>query len=245
MVSFGQPMPAPLAYGDQSISKGMRAQAHPALFEGIRPVDYAAIFAAAHPRVFLRGEMLFLKGDCVRQVLLLTSGFVKIAQHGRDGSEVILGVRIPGDVLGADGLLSTGKHDTTAQAFRSCKALVWDERNFKTLADRFPVLHQNISRLLGQDLLELAERFRELATERVSLRLARQLIRLQHKIGRQVDAGIEIGLSREELAQMTGTTLFTVSRLLSGWEAYGFVKLSRETVIICNSQLLLSVSGQS
>jgi CRP-like cAMP-binding protein len=229
----------------QPSSKGAGGQERPRLFAGILQADYMAISAAARSRGFGRGEMLYLKGDPVGQVLLLTSGTVKVAQHGRSGSEVILRLGVPGDVLGASSLLSTGKHDTTALAFRSCKVLTWDARAFKALAERFPILHQNIVRILEDDVLELSERFRELATERVGLRVARQLVRLRHKIGRHVDGAVEIGLSREELARMTGTTLFTVSRLLSAWEACGIVKPSRETVTICDDHLLRSLCEES
>ena len=214
----------------------------PPLFVGILPADYAAISASARVRVFTRGEMLYLKGDAVQQVVLVTSGFVKVTQLGVSGSEVILRLGVPGDVLGAAGLLSTGKHSTTAQAFRFCRALIWDARAFKLLAERFPVLHRNMARILGEDLLELEERFQEVATERVAPRVARQLVRLRDKIGHRVNGDVEIGLSREDLAQMTGTTLFTVSRLLSAWEASGIVKPSREAVTICDVQSLRSMS---
>ncbi len=216
----------------------------PPLFQGVSNGDFNAIVASGRSRVFARGEMLHFKGESVQQVLLLTSGFVKITQLGMSGTEVILRFGVPGDVLGAAGLLSTGNHYTTAHAFRPCRALIWEARAFKTLAVKFPVLHQNIARILGEDLVELEERFREVATERVGSRVARQLVRLRLTIGRQVGAAVEVGLSREELAQMTGTTLFTVSRLLSAWEASGFVKPSREAVTICDVQSLQSVSDE-
>ena len=62
------------------------------------------------------------------------------------------------------------------------------------------------------------------------------------KIGRRVDGGVEISLSREELAQMTGTTLFTVSRLLSAWEERGMVKPRRESVTVCDVEALNAIS---
>lgn len=238
MSSFAERLPARTGYVNEVASRIAGLPERPPLFAGILAADYSALLAAARPKVFSRGEMLFLEGDGVRHVSMLTSGVVKIAQHGRSGSEVILRLGIPGDVFGAAGLLSTGKHDTTAQAFRACKVLIWEERAFRVTAERFPVLYQNIARILEQDMLELAERFRELATERVSLRVARQLCRLRDRIGRTVGDTIEITLSREELARMTGTTLFTVSRLLSGWETSGMVRPSRESVTICNDKLL-------
>jgi CRP-like cAMP-binding protein len=215
------------------------------LFSGVSTSDYAAIAASARVKEFARGEMLYFEGDSVRQVLLLTSGFVKITQLGLGGAEVILRLGAAGDVIGAGDLFSIGRHRTTAEAFRLCRGLVWDAPGFKTLVDRFPVLHQNMVRILDGHLLELEQRFREVATERVGPRVARQLMRLQEKIGQMVNGVVEIGLSREELAQMTGTTLFTVSRLLSAWEARGMVRPRRESVTICDLQSLRAVSEES
>jgi CRP-like cAMP-binding protein len=215
------------------------------LFSGFLPDDYAEIAAVARVKEFARGEMLYFEGDPVQQVLLLTSGLVKITQLGMGGAEVILRLGAPGDVIGASDMLYVGKHRTTAQAFRECRAFVWDAPAFRALVDRFPALHQNMVRILGEHLQELEERFREVATERVGPRVARQLVRLQASIGRHVDGEVEVAMSREELAQMTGTTLFTVSRLLSAWEARGMVRPRREAVTICNVESLRAVSDES
>ena len=218
------------------------AAERPPLFAGILPGDYAKIAAGARVKEFKRGEVLYMEGESVRQVLLLTSGFVKMTKVGLSGIEVLLRFSVPGAVLGAASLFSAGgKHCTTAQAFRLCRALVWDAPAFKTLVERFPV-HQNMARILSQELLELEERFREVATEKVGPRVARQVMRLMEQIGQPVDGAVEIGLSREDLAQMTGTTLFTVSRLLSAWEARGIVRLGREVVMICDVPSLRAIA---
>jgi CRP-like cAMP-binding protein len=214
------------------------------LFSGILPEDYGRITSAARVTRFTRGEMLYIEGDPVEQVLVLTSGAVKITQLGAVGTEVILRFGVAGDVLGAVGLFSSRRHGTTAQAFRPCGALVWDTNAFKGLVERFPILHQNMARILGEDLLELEERFREVATEKVGPRVARQLVRMLGKIGRPVNGGVEIPLSREDLAQMTGTTLFTVSRLLSAWGALGTVRPGREAVAVCDVESLRAISEQ-
>ena len=231
----------PMAHHRIGDNHGGTAGARPALFSGILPEDYTRIAATARIKEFARGEVLYLEGDSIRQVLLLTSGLVKLNKLGTSGTEVILRLGVPGDVLGALGLFSAGSHCTTAQAFRQCRALVWDTSSFKVLVARFPVLHQNMARILGGHLLELEERFREVATERVGPRVARQVLRLMEQIGTPVDGAVEIGLSREELAQMTGTTLFTVSRLLSAWEARGMVRPRREAVAICDVQSLCAI----
>ena len=122
---------------------------------------------------------------------------------GTQGLEVIVRLSAPGDVLDVVGLFSIGRHSTTAQAIRGCGALVWDAGTFKDLVEGLPVLHQNMIRFISGHLQELEERFRELATERVAPRVARQLIRLQEQAGLPWKDEVEIRLSREELAQMT------------------------------------------
>lgn len=216
--------------------------AYPQLFSGLSPSDYAEALNAARVKEFTRGEMIWVERDPVRQVLLLSSGLVKVTKLGMNGVEVIVRLGVPGDVLGLVDHLSSGRHCTTMQAFRSCRALAWETAFFQSLVARFPVLHRNLLRVLGRDLLELQDRFREMATERVGCRVARQLIRLLDSIGRSVNGATEVRLSREELAQMTGTTLFSVSRLLSAWEALGIVSSGREAVTVCDIRLLREIS---
>jgi CRP-like cAMP-binding protein len=219
------------------------ALARPPLFSGLLPADYTRIVATARVKQFARREVLHIEGDSVQRVLLLTSGFAKMSKLGTSGMEVILRFGVPGDALGAADLFSSGMHSTSAQAFRPCRALVWDAMAFKALVERYPVLHQNMARILIGDLLDLQERFREVATEKVGTRVARQLLRLEEQIGRRVNGAIEIGLSREELAQMTGTTLFTVSRLFSAWEALGMVRPGRESVSIRDVPMLRAIGS--
>jgi CRP-like cAMP-binding protein len=125
------------------------------LFTGIPQEDFERISAAAQLKWFARDEMLYLEGDKVEHVFLLISGLVKVTQL-----EVILRLVTPGDVLDAVGLCSTGRHCTTAQVIRVCRALVWDAKVFKGLM--CPVLHQN--RLICGHLQVLEERLREVAT---------------------------------------------------------------------------------
>ena len=209
------------------------------LFTGISVENFRRLSAAARLKKFARGEMLYWEGDPIEQVLFLISGFVKITQKGPRGFEVILRLGAPGDVFDAVGLFFGGRHYTTARAMRGCGALAWPAGTFKDLVERLPVLHQNMIRFICGQLQELEQRFRELATERVAPRVARQLIRLQEQVGSAPKR--EVGVSLESLAQMTGTTLYTVSRLLSAWEAQGLVNSRRESVMISDVRALRKV----
>lgn len=214
------------------------------LFRGLMTDDCARIASSAQERTLSRRQTMFFVGDPVRQLWLLTSGCVKVMQVGPSGCEVILRVAGPGEFVGDFELRGRESHRCTAQALQVSKALVWETAVFDSLSERYVALRRNMMEVLSDRLREMDERFREVSTEKVALRLSSQLTRLQSQIGRPVDGGIEIALSREELAQLTGTTLFTVSRHLSRWEQLGVVKARREAVLICNSHALAELGEE-
>ena len=222
-------------------SDGWAAVESAPVFTRVSPDDVRSISAAAGLKRITRDEMLYVEGDTVKQVFLLISGSVKITRLGRKGLEVILKLGAPGDVFDVVGLFATGRHCTTAQAIRECSALVWEAGILKDLAECLPVLHQNMIRFICGHFQELEERFHELATARVAGRVARQLIRLQEQVGSVQKVEVEVGLTLEGLAQMTGTTVYTVSWLLSAWEAHGWVTCRRESLTISDGSALREV----
>lgn len=232
----------PAVPGRNEVGRREALVRHSPLFSDIPGTECREILSAAHEKRFSRRETLFLEGDPVRQVILLTSGTAKVVQFGQNGTEVILALRGPGDVVGTTGLRSESRHCAMAQTLTPATALVWDATVFEAVSRRYLTLGTNITYILCQQLHELEQRFREISTERVSVRLSHQLVRLLKQIGRRVQGGVEIRLSREELAQLTGTTLFTVSRLLSDWDHRGFVSTRREAVSVLDPQALADLS---
>jgi CRP-like cAMP-binding protein len=213
------------------------------LFADIPPSDCASIVSPAREKLFSRRQTIFMKGESAERIFLLTSGFAKVTRLGPTGGEVILRLSAPGELLGVFGASSEGKHQTAAKALKGVTTLAWETPVFDALSERFPVLRRNLARILSGRLQEMEERFREVSTEKVASRLRSQLIRLHSQIGqRQID-GVEVTLSQHELAQLTGTTLFTVSRQLSQWEQQGILKTRREAVVICNLPALEELSA--
>jgi CRP-like cAMP-binding protein len=120
--------------------------------------------------------------------------------------------------------------------------LTWDRAQLEEIIDRSPTLNRNALRITAQRLRSAEEHARELATERVAQRLSRTLFRLLGQVGRPSDGSVFVSLTREELAQMTGTTLFTVSRIFSAWETEGVIRPRREGVLIDDSARLVSIA---
>ena len=102
------------------------------------------------------------------------------------------------------------------------------------LMQRHPRIAVNALKMVGGRTEEMLHRLREFATEPVERRIARALLRLSGQAGRRVGMGVEIGfpLSRQDIAEMTGSTLYTVSRTLREWERQGLVASGRRRVVV-------------
>jgi CRP/FNR family transcriptional regulator, nitrogen oxide reductase regulator len=201
------------------------------LFAEVSTADCSTIIAAAREKRFTRRETIFTEGNAVRQVVMLLSGCVKVTQTGLSGNEVILRLNGAGEIVGSFRLCTQCNHCSTAQAVQPSAALIWDAAIFEKLLVSVPTFRRNTFRALEERLRDMEQRFREVSTEKVGSRLSNELIRLSDRLGR-VDGNPEITLSRAELAQLTGTTLFTVSRLLCQWQSLGIVAIRREAVLV-------------
>lgn len=214
-----------------------------ALFAGLDEGECREIVSCARARTFARDELLFTQGQPVRSLIMLQSGSVKHTQLSSGGNEVLLWMSGIGDAVNLEPESAFG-HTCSARAMERCRTLVWEYNRLQALLTQYPQIRRNISMILAGRLHELEERFREMATEKVAKRLALTLLRLLKRVGRPGRGGLEISLTREELAQMTGTTLFTISRILSGWAEKGFVQPRRQGVVI-NDPAKLESLGDS
>jgi len=213
-----------------------------ALFSDVDPSTCATIISAACEKHLWRRQTIFSEGDPIRQVMMLLSGCVKITQLGLNGNEVILRLSGMGEMVGDFQPSANCKHSSTAQVVQPAVALVWDLANFAKLLDRFPVLRRNTLRALERHLREMEQRFREVSTLNVGPRLSSELIRLSNRFGCGDNGHGEIHLSRAELAELTGTTLSTVSRLLCRWQKLGIVNIRREVVQVCDVAALTQLT---
>lgn len=204
------------------------------LFAGLTREECLEIASCARARTFARDEILFMQGQPMRNLVLLQAGSVKLTQLSSGGEEVILWMNGKGDTVGVHPDEPSCSHTCSARAMEQCKALTWEYARLQQLLEDYPQIRKNINKILSSRLQELEERFREVATEKVAKRLALTLLRLLSRVGKQHQAGIQVSLSREELAQMTGTTLFTISRILSKWSEDGFILPRREAVVVCD-----------
>ena|ERR1700682_5922794 len=190
------------------------------------------IVSMARPRDYMCQEAMFLMGDPIKETLLLADGCAKITHLDESGTEVILRLTAPGEVIGELGVAPQCMHSSTAQALKACKVLAWGAGIFEAVSDRFPILRRNAARIIQGRIHELESRFCQVSTQMASPRLAHALLRLIDQEVHKMNSPVEINVSQEELAQMTAMTSFNVNRLLNKWENEGLLRVRRRAIEI-------------
>jgi CRP-like cAMP-binding protein len=114
------------------------------------------------------------------------------------------------------------------------------------MRNQFPALAINTLQAVGSRLQESFTHVVEMSTEQVEQRVAHALVRLARQSGRKVDHGVEIDfpISRQDIAQMTGTTLHTVSRILSAWEQAGLIESGRQRIVLREPKKIFALAEQ-
>jgi CRP/FNR family transcriptional regulator, nitrogen oxide reductase regulator len=206
------------------------------LFQGVAQSDLKPLVEAAHRKHLQAGGFFFLQDDPAECMYVLLKGRVRLSQVGSDGHQVLIRVITPVCMFALVAITTAGKYLVTAEAAEDSLALYWTRAELMGFVTRTPQMAQNAMGIMAERLQEIQERFRQVTTQRVEQRLAHTLMRLAAQSGRKVEEGIliDLKLTRQDLAQMSGTTLYTASRTLSEWEAEGLVIAERERVTIRN-----------
>jgi CRP-like cAMP-binding protein len=214
------------------------------VFQELSAQALAAIAEKGVPRRLRRRELLFNQGDPADEFAVVVEGRLKLSQVTAEGQELIVRYVGPGEMCAVVALFAGQDYPATAEAVGDTSVIAWPRGTLDELMRAHPQLALNVLRLLSERMGELSDRLRELSTERVARRVARALLRLASKAGRRTDRGVEIDmpLTREDIARLTGTTLFTVSRLMADWEEAGIVASGRERVVICSPHGLVAIA---
>jgi len=215
-----------------------------ALFDGLSPAELELVLDAGRIYEAGQGEFFFHQGEDSTMLYVLATGHAKLSQVTADGQQVIVAYFGPGEGLGIVMALNHTPYPLSAEAIEPCVAVGWQREVMLGLMEGNARLALNGMRMVGTRFAQMQSRFQELATQRVEQRVARALLRLVRQFGRRVDEGvlIDIAISREELAQMTGTNLYNVSRILSKWEQAGWIVSTRRRIILRKSHELVALA---
>jgi len=183
---------------------------------------------------FKNNESIFLEGDPSDKFYILADGNVKVLKHTVMGKDIILEIMSPGDVFGGVAVLDRKPYPASAQAMESITAIRISRQNLFRIMEEYPILKLEIVRYFSDKLRDAHEMLKNIATERVEKRIAALMLKLSEKVG--VDEGgyrkIDFPLTRQEIAEMVGTTVETCIRTMSKFQKKGMVKSTKGRIFI-------------
>lgn len=202
-------------------------------FRNLSDDDLRAVLTSAKTRRIERKSLAFAQGQAAAEFFVLMHGHLKVVQTAPDGRQVIVRVVEPGELYGVAVALGRSDYPASAIAMEESITLVWPSSAWEGMVRRVPLLAANALQTMGQRIQEAHTQVREVSTEEVERRVAHALLRLVEASGRGPgEANIDYPITRQDIAEMTGTTIFTVSRILSSWESQGLVVSGREKISV-------------
>lgn len=200
------------------------------LLRGLDAAALAEVHSLGVRRRLPAGAVLFHEGDEAASLYVLVSGAARVTRAAAGGQQVILHLLHPGEVAGCALLAGARRYPGTAELTEEGVVLAFGPQAVARLVDRHPKVARNALALLSVRMEDLRTRVNELCSERLEQRLARALLR--------EEGPAPLRLGRQALAELVGSTQFSVSRLLSAWERGGVVETGRQWVRVVDAAAL-------
>lgn len=216
------------------------------VFAGASAAQVAAVVGQARLARHAKGEAIFRQGETAHAFWLLLDGRLQVVKLTPEGQQVVMRYIGPGEFFGIAVAMGLAVYPATSTPVVDGIALVWSSAAWPNLVERCPVLATSALHAVGARLDDAHNRVVEMSTQPVERRIAKALLRLARQAGRPVGSGIafDFPISRQDIAEMAGTTLHTVSRTLSTWESQGLVGGGRKKIEICDPARLTSLAGE-
>lgn len=213
---------------------GIDALAALDLFQGLSQEALAEVKAGVRVRSWPRGMRLFDQGQPTSCAHALLAGGVRVSQAGSDGGQVVIRFIGPGEIFGSVPIYTDRHYPADAVAMTNVVEASWSRADLVALMERHSRIAINMVTVIGRRLAELQDRVREMATQPAERRVANTLLRLARQAGRSTAAGIAIDfpLRRKDIADVSGTTLHTVSRILAKWGKDGLILSDRQQLTL-------------
>jgi CRP-like cAMP-binding protein len=217
------------------------------LFAGFSAEELDEILREARSLRIAKNRHVFEQGEAAHSFFVLLHGHVRASKTTPMGEQVVVRYVAPGETFGVAMAIGLQHYPATATAVEDSITLAWPSATWPRLVSRFPALATNTLQAIGSRLQETHTRVVEMSTQQVEQRIANALLRLAKQAGHKVEHGVEIDfpITRQDIAQMTGTTLHTVSRILSGWEGRGLIESGRQRIVLREPHKLFVLAEQS
>jgi CRP/FNR family transcriptional regulator len=209
-------------------------------FRRLSPDLRVRVGAVARLKSYERGELIFSEGDPSDAFIVIVAGRVKVFKSTPSGKEIILEIFGAGDPLGAVAVYEGAPFMASASTLEPVQLLRIDEASFNRLLEEHPAFVRGLLSGLTIRLAELTRRMAEITGARVEARFARLFLKLADQIGRQDRRGtfVPMPLSRQELADLTGTTIETAIRIMSRWQKDEVLHTEKDGFVVVNRPAL-------
>ena len=188
------------------------------MFRGLGDDVHRQLSAIATIRDYRRGDFLWREGDDSEWLTLIVKGRVKIVRESA-GGDVILEIFTEGEPVGSIAVYNYMPYPASAVALEDVAIFALPRRDYFELLDRQPEFARGIIRELTKLNVALTRKLTEARGQRVDVRVAQLFLALSTRMGKEVEGGIDIPLqlSRQEIADLVGTTVESAIRVMSRW----------------------------
>lgn len=216
-------------------------------FARLSPPQIREILDLATPGRHSEGASVFDEGLVAERFFLLLDGFIRVIRTTAHGEQIIALHIPPGQLFGIAPALGHTHYPATAVSASESLTLAWPIRLWPDFVAKYEGFADAVYKSVGNRVGEFQTQIADLATRAVEQRVASALVRLVGESGKRVENGVEIAfpITRSDISEMTGTTLHTVSRLLSAWERRGVLQSRRRHITVTDPHALVLLSGAS
>jgi len=196
------------------------------VFAALPAREILALATVAREDRYQARDYVFREGDAAAWFCVVRSGRVKILRQSRGGREIVLELLGPGEPFGGVAVIERRPYPASAQATEASTVLKIPGEPIVALAERHPSLIREMALMIGRRLRTAHDSVKSLASDPVEARLAATLLRLAEREGTRDTRGLTLPfrLTRQSLADMTGTTVETTIRVVSRWLKDGLVR---------------------
>jgi CRP-like cAMP-binding protein len=214
------------------------------LFRGLDQAALEAIMGEAAAGTAARGVHLLNQGDEPEHLFIVTHGRFKMTSLSRDGTQLTLRFMEPGDVIGCAAVFRRFPYPASAIAVEDSTVLRWTTQQFGGLLRRYPQVATNALAIVGDRARDMLQRLHGTVSETAEQRLARALLRLVDQSGAdpRPDEQATVEFSRQDLAELSDTTVFTVSRVVSDWTRANVVTGGRGRIVVRDFKRLMQIA---
>jgi CRP-like cAMP-binding protein len=188
-------------------------------------------------RVFPAGTVLFKEGESGREMYVIQSGKVKISKMVR-GEEQVLATLSAGEFFGEMAILNNKPRSATATTLEECKMLVIDPKTFEIMLKGNIEIAVRMIKKLAQRLQEADDQIESLLYKDANSRVVHTLTRAADSYGKQVEGGVKINITMEDLAGRTGLELAQTQEIISRLEKGKLIKMVPDGIVISDANRL-------